>query len=98
VNVDVTPIRANGTWTVQGTIVVSNGVTKPIDLDALTVQVTRDLATPQEAPVAGAAGTVIGAGEVKTFTVDIQTDAPPTAVHIGRLAYHVAGVPACAVG
>ena len=84
-------------WVVTGNVVVSSSVSKAIVIDGLTVKLVRLDGSTQDVALGGVAGTTLEPGTSKPFPVNVQSDIQPTAVDISHLAYHVAGIPACAV-
>jgi len=77
------------------TAAVDNQVTKAIQLDGLSAQLSFADGSVQVVPLTQAAGAVVGSGQTHSFTASYQSPTAPTSVTVGQFAWHEAGAPQC---
>jgi hypothetical protein len=76
---------------------VDNGISKAIEIDALSVRFNYHDRPSQDYVLSGAAGAVLQPGTSGTFTAPpVNTPDPPDSVSLASFAFHTAGQPQCA--
>ena len=76
---------------------VDNGMTKPIQIDTLSVRFNYHDRPSQDYVLSAASGAVIQPGNTGTFTPPpVNTPVPPDSVSVASFAFHTEGQPQCA--
>jgi hypothetical protein len=86
---------ADGTWTSTGTVQVTNGTDKSMQIDRLVAHLEYADGTFDVIDV-GAAGVVLSPGQVSNFDFTKRTARQPTTVTVSDFAAHPVGHPECA--
>jgi hypothetical protein len=77
-------------------VTVTNGVDKPIQVDAVSIRlVWSDGTPPQPYTFDQARGAVLQPGQAADFGVALRTATPPSGVELTNFTFHTAGQPQC---
>ncbi|MCU1450859.1 MAG: hypothetical protein JWP02_3029 [Acidimicrobiales bacterium] len=89
--------KAGTTYDTTTTAHVENGITKPIQVDQLSVRFNYHDRPSQDYVMSGAIGAIVESGHTATFTAPpVNGPVPPDSVTLASFAFHTAGQPQCA--
>ena len=79
----------------DGSATVSNGVTKAIQIDSLSMRLVFPDGSASLVQFNSAINTVVQPSQVITYSISVVTNDPPSRVELASFAFHTAGQPQC---